>query len=302
MPSPFVVKLPPELLAAIFSYVTPRFEHTGPDCLLRWIRTTHVCHYWRDVAINHADLWTTVSVGPSRTSIESLYFDLCFKRSGSLPVALLCDVEDIGWIEEMLTTLVSLDVTRDKVKHLRIVGLESNIFSLFNLISRFALSTLDISTYTLDGPDEDIWLPHPPDHQFADLTTLSTAGCAFDLNSVLYGPHLTTLELRDLPTFQRLNTWQVLALIKRLPKITDLTLVDSLRSPGTLSPPTPVKTLRSLTIVDTGTPCLCLLAALIAPNLESFHVAYQSRLGSHDTLSEVLKYANGAIRSPLPLH
>jgi F-box-like len=57
------VTLPPELLRMIFiAYADPPFEKYGPfywyqSRSMRWIAITHVCRYWRSVALGYSDLW-----------------------------------------------------------------------------------------------------------------------------------------------------------------------------------------------------------------------------------------------------
>ncbi|KAJ8481890.1 hypothetical protein ONZ45_g15149 [Pleurotus djamor] len=303
-PSPLALKLPPELLAGVFSHVTPHFETTDPACLVQWIRTTHVCHYWRDVALKYARLWTTFFLGPYCESTDPSLFDLCFQRSGSLPVALLCVVGDFGWVEDMLMSFALNDATQDKVKHLKIVGSKSHLLSLLSLMSYFPLSTLEFTiNRTSKSDDHALWLPHPLLNQFIGLTSLSTTRCAFELDSVLYSPHLTTLELRNLPPSQRLPISDLMSLSKRLPNITTLTLIESLqlpRSSSDLTTPQVLRNLRSFHIVDIALTCFVFMACLVAPNLESLNVGYESGPEARDTVQDVLLYANAAIRSPLP--
>ncbi|KAI0320219.1 hypothetical protein OF83DRAFT_1045377, partial [Amylostereum chailletii] len=62
-----VSRLPVELLAMIFESITDRFWEIHP------IPLTHVCHHWRQVAINQKTLWTTIpTFSPSwaKTFIE----------------------------------------------------------------------------------------------------------------------------------------------------------------------------------------------------------------------------------------
>lgn len=55
-------KLPPEILAQCFLYLTPcfsptlEFNESGYD----WIRVTHVCKHWRAVAFNFPQLWDRI--------------------------------------------------------------------------------------------------------------------------------------------------------------------------------------------------------------------------------------------------
>ena len=65
--SPFLCTLPVELLARIFQVV--QFSLGVPDNELlpypAWLPITHVCRYWRTVALSHAQLWTSIAPGLS---------------------------------------------------------------------------------------------------------------------------------------------------------------------------------------------------------------------------------------------
>src|ERR1700730_4144150 len=52
--------LPPEILAAIFSFLSPSVWNRGID-LLEWLSVTHVCHRWRDIALTHPRLWSHIN-------------------------------------------------------------------------------------------------------------------------------------------------------------------------------------------------------------------------------------------------
>ncbi|KAH8100031.1 hypothetical protein BXZ70DRAFT_940016 [Cristinia sonorae] len=73
-----IARLPPEILASIFSWLFHLTKPADPDSLhysaLRsgnmrvipvypWIHITHVCHYWREVALNTPSLWTNLFIG-----------------------------------------------------------------------------------------------------------------------------------------------------------------------------------------------------------------------------------------------
>ncbi|KAK7051577.1 hypothetical protein VNI00_004556 [Paramarasmius palmivorus] len=76
-----VFRLPPELMAQIFSYCVP-----SPDSAyggLKWLYITHVCRRWRIIALEYAPLWTYIElrhpklaetmVERSKTAILSLH-------------------------------------------------------------------------------------------------------------------------------------------------------------------------------------------------------------------------------------
>ncbi|KAF8486844.1 hypothetical protein DFH94DRAFT_841313 [Russula ochroleuca] len=63
--------LPPEILAGVFHFLV--FE--DPACFrgqnLGWIRATHVCQFWRQVALDDSSLWTTISGISANTELIS---------------------------------------------------------------------------------------------------------------------------------------------------------------------------------------------------------------------------------------
>ena len=57
--------LPPETLAAIFSFLSLPRDHvrirTGDEeDNLAWLRVTHVCHRWREIALNQPRFWSHI--------------------------------------------------------------------------------------------------------------------------------------------------------------------------------------------------------------------------------------------------
>ena len=63
--------LPPEILARVFHLLV--FE--DPACFgernLGWIRVTHVCRYWREVALDDSSLWATIWGASTNTELIS---------------------------------------------------------------------------------------------------------------------------------------------------------------------------------------------------------------------------------------
>jgi hypothetical protein len=64
--------LPPEILARVFHFLVLEEE---PPCSrgqdLGWIRATHVCRLWRQVALGDSSLWARISGFPSNTELIS---------------------------------------------------------------------------------------------------------------------------------------------------------------------------------------------------------------------------------------
>ncbi|KAI0032133.1 hypothetical protein K488DRAFT_39058, partial [Vararia minispora EC-137] len=93
--SPFS-RLPVEVIAQIFTihaenqppasdeWNWPEGESGVPSLShlqLGWIVVTHVCRHWRDVAIAHTSLWTTIPFGLGERWVQEM-----FNRAKSAPV------------------------------------------------------------------------------------------------------------------------------------------------------------------------------------------------------------------------
>jgi hypothetical protein len=53
-------RLPPETLATIFAFLSDSAWNEG-SVHLEWIRVTHVCRRWREVALDHPRLWSRIN-------------------------------------------------------------------------------------------------------------------------------------------------------------------------------------------------------------------------------------------------
>ena len=61
--------LPPEVLAAIFSLLCPPSSpDRNPDHHIARLRVSHVCHQWRQIALNQPLLWSNVNFATSQFS------------------------------------------------------------------------------------------------------------------------------------------------------------------------------------------------------------------------------------------
>ncbi|ETW84688.1 hypothetical protein HETIRDRAFT_473409 [Heterobasidion irregulare TC 32-1] len=75
----FVSRLPPELLARIFSFSAA--IDPPSSSALGWITVTHVCSHWRQVALDHSTLWANVSL-----EIGSRWSDEMIQRAKLAPL------------------------------------------------------------------------------------------------------------------------------------------------------------------------------------------------------------------------
>ncbi|KAH9976257.1 hypothetical protein BGW80DRAFT_1151912, partial [Lactifluus volemus] len=61
----FISRLPPEAMATIFSFVSspggPILSSPDPKPdRLGWLRVAHVCHLWREIALNQPRFWSHI--------------------------------------------------------------------------------------------------------------------------------------------------------------------------------------------------------------------------------------------------
>ncbi|KAI0074829.1 hypothetical protein K474DRAFT_1497391 [Panus rudis PR-1116 ss-1] len=82
-----VYQLPPEIVYhIILSYVSihPPEERYSTKAIQTSINVTHVCEYWRVVALNHATLWTTLYITPRLLGTD--FVQSILPRSRNLPL------------------------------------------------------------------------------------------------------------------------------------------------------------------------------------------------------------------------
>src|SRR6266705_546725 len=58
---PPISRLPPETLAEIFSLFPFSAVAFGDVSYMEWIRVTHICHRWREVALHSPHLWNHIN-------------------------------------------------------------------------------------------------------------------------------------------------------------------------------------------------------------------------------------------------
>ncbi|KAK7051570.1 hypothetical protein VNI00_004549 [Paramarasmius palmivorus] len=79
-----ILQLPPELMAHIFRYcmASRGSTHKSKDSKAHWLSFTHVCRFWRSVALDDASLWTSFQFGHRHLS------QIILERSKALPLDL----------------------------------------------------------------------------------------------------------------------------------------------------------------------------------------------------------------------
>ncbi|KAH8091696.1 hypothetical protein BXZ70DRAFT_1011100 [Cristinia sonorae] len=158
-------RLPLELLVYIFSFCTPSaLDYQSSKEEAAWLRITHVCHHWREVALQATHLWTNITVGRGATH----YTRACLVRSKSAPLHIYVhNAMEWTWTSEILEE-ISGELSRAEDLVLGIVP-PSFRAALSTLPSLPRLRTLEVALYcptkSVNRASEE--LPH----LLADLIT-----------------------------------------------------------------------------------------------------------------------------------
>ncbi|KAH8992339.1 hypothetical protein EDB92DRAFT_1987493, partial [Lactarius akahatsu] len=287
-----ISSLPPELFAAIFSFL--RLPPSGttllgmePDRQLSWPHVAHVCHQWREVALNQPFFWSHVdfiTLTPA-SATEMLV------RAKSAPLYLEALVPKYHW------DVHSKKELQPRVSRICQLAISAEPFGL-DMVLKGLVSPAPILEYLSLSGKKNKW------------GRASVAGTLFNGST----PRLSRLDLRDCdiswksPLFRglkhlkintlsanarpRLSFW--LDALEEIPQLKTLVLHSA--SPITPSFPFDVErtvTLPSLIYINiSASPedCGLALAHLVLPALTSLCVTVISRVDSGGDVQRVLSY------------
>ncbi|KAH9842347.1 uncharacterized protein C8Q71DRAFT_852916 [Rhodofomes roseus] len=139
-------QLPDELIIEIILII----KHDDPRFHTRWIKTTHVCHRWRTVALNASILWSTIDFNALHIRGELDTAQLSLQRS--IPAAVDVRVA-LGCPNKALKSLAGQE---HRVAHLHISNVQvenHELQTVAHLLRALThLESLDVSA---------LWTPHP---------------------------------------------------------------------------------------------------------------------------------------------
>ncbi|KAH8989734.1 hypothetical protein EDB92DRAFT_840740 [Lactarius akahatsu] len=299
--------LPTEVITTIFSFLhipvtlsSSLGEQPKRSEQLAWLRVAHVCHQWREIALNHPLLWNHVDF----TIFSSAGAAEILSRAKRVPLYLEARVPCHFWDNTRFSALQKeLQDHVSQISHLRI---SAESFRLHRIFKGLVLPAPTLELLSLSGEEnttvsgnrtgrERVVVPDTLfDGSTPRLSYLELCNCDTSWNSpLLWGlKHLYMRTPFDKPD---LSVW--LDALGQMPQLKTLVLcwASPVAPPGaSLSPDVDrTVTLPSLTLFDISSPardCGLALAHLILPALTSLCLDAKSYCQDGSDVQEILPY------------
>ncbi|KAJ2928581.1 hypothetical protein H1R20_g8492, partial [Candolleomyces eurysporus] len=200
-----IFQLPPEILRAIFLLHQAQCRgrgHVYDGDNLEWIRLGHVCRYWRELSIDHTQLWTTIRIKELTEKVSS-FLEIQLERTKGHVVDLEVFVPNTygrnGSNDQLVDLIVSL------VPRLRSLQLTSNADSVASdLLQKLReLPAPELESFSISvrcSVPDDIFNGEAPQLRRVELSHILALPSS---DSVLLNRNdsLTHLELRSIVDF-----------------------------------------------------------------------------------------------------
>ncbi|KAH9070732.1 hypothetical protein EDB83DRAFT_2262271 [Lactarius deliciosus] len=299
-----ISSLPTEAITTIFSFLhipvtSSAFtlgKQPNPD-RRAWLRVAHVCHQWREIALNQPLFWSHIDF----TIFSSAGTAEILSRAKTVPLQLEARVPYRLWGSARLSAFQK--ELQDRVSHISHLALSAEPFQLRKILNGLAspaptlkclsLSSVEYHDRTIVG-DPVAVLDTLFDGSTPRLSCLELCDCDISWN-LLLSRGLKHLDIRT--PFERpsLSVW--LDALEQMPQLKTLTLhlASPIAPPGdSLSPDVyRAVTLPSITHFGISSPardCGLALAHLILPALTSLCLIAESCCQDGSDVQEILSY------------
>lgn len=300
--SPSISRLPPEILDLILSFI-PGYESVatpGKRNRRGWLSAAHVCHQWRDIALNQPRFWSYIDF----TALTLAGANEVLIRSREAPLYLEADLTrpNVRWnlerldafhkqLEAHASHIHTLSITADPLDLLRIfrrLSLPAPVLASLSLSARGKASA---NTATLSR------IPHTLfDRQTPKLIRLELDNCPISWGSSLL-KCLRHLKLLCLTEAERPNLHSWLDAMNELTQLESLVIHSSTpvapRMIATMPEPVQMVALPSLTqlhLSDSASDCALTLSHLVLPALTWLRVEVMSSHREGDDIRVVIPH------------
>ena len=309
-----ISRLPPEIIAIIFSFLSlPReiailLTGDNKQAHLAWLRVSHVCHRWREIALNQPRFWSRIDF----TTLTPAGATEVLSRSRMAPLELDANLSCVHWGGDRVDAFGKQ--LSSHVSHIALLNITARSANLKTIIEQLAspapalesLSLMvDDEAYQRMGIPSNATIPHALfDGTAPRLSRLQLDRCDISWTSPLF-KSLRTLELQVPSLIARPSLKEWLDAMEQMSQLGTLIVNHATpRAPtvGTpLSEPTRVVTHPSLTelnLTATASDCTFALAHLILPALVSIRVDVTSELASADDVRALIPHFSRHAHGP----
>jgi F-box-like len=299
-----ISRLPPEAIATVFSFlslpggpVLPS-PNAKPD-RLGWLRVAHVCHLWREIALNQPRFWSHIDFN----SLTSAGASEILARAKMAPLRLEAEVSHLWNTGRILTFQEELKAHISHIAHLCIVAESDHLErTLGRLVSPApTLESLSLTSGLSSVVPSPLWQRTTIPDTFLEgdatrLSCLELTNCDISWKSPLL-KGLRSLEILGLSPHARPRLEDWLDTLNEMPQLKRLILhsatpLASLCAP-LISGPDHTVTLPSLTQFDisaSAEDCTVALAHLVLPALTWLHVNAESHNFNGDDVRGVIPH------------
>ncbi|KAF5316498.1 hypothetical protein D9619_006364 [Psilocybe cf. subviscida] len=275
--SSFIDAIPTEILLLVFEeycYSGDALKGLKPPQLV----ITHVCHYWRTVALSCTTLWSALDISP-QTSLDMIAIYL--QRSGDLPLSLQVDlrhdVSDPSTHEHVMSTWNTIKSTASRWRRLHIQVGPQDAISVSNNLRQVDSPVLEELRMT--SVSHVPGLANMFEGGTPALKTLSLVG----ISLLQFAPplqKLTRLHLTSNVSTSYETFWELLSKMTQLEELTlHSRVVSSWPIQPSLAKNITLPSLRTFKLSDQRCPLFVPLLSIAAPLL---HTLCLSDLVVHD--------------------
>ena len=300
-----ISSLPTEVVAIIFSYlrlpststilslptkdITDLFSSSRlpgspplgrlPDYHLAWLRAAHICHHWREIALNQPFFWNHIDF----TNLTFAGATEILARAKKVPLHLEARIPIGDWDDARFSAFEKELQTR--VSQICHFGISAESFRLQRILEELASPAPTLESLSLSQPDMPSWRVSVPDTLFGGTTprlySLELHNCDISWKSPLF-KGLRYLEIRTQSTSTRPSLPNWLNALREMPQLEKLILRSA--SPIVQRFPTtfddkrsvPLPSLTHLDISATAGNCALALTHLSLPALTRLCVTLES--------------------------
>ena len=240
-----ISRLPPELLSLVFCHLRDikieqcdseyhhdaferPFEFQRKFAVENWMKISHVCHSWREVALNTVSLWSHLIV--TRSSYK--WAEECLRRSKESSLVLFAHFSGANGLNSHHPSRALLRELKNHIGRCRVLNLQLATEDLIDLLSQTNTSHLVQFHYCYrsDSAGSRLFPPLIDDSLLrADsLRRLSISSCPIDWTASIFR-RLTHLKLYCIPEEFKLECHTFVSFLVGMPQLEVLDLCDFLR-------------------------------------------------------------------------